>query len=72
MRAIFDIVKKNYLVDASMPFEEWLSHYTGAISCCDWWRLLTGLLYVSTALRLLRRHYANFFDTVLMTTETIN
>jgi hypothetical protein len=39
-----------------MIFEAWLVHNAGAISCCK--RLLTGLLYESTAVRLLRRHYA--------------
>jgi hypothetical protein len=47
----------------TITFEAWMSHNAGAISCCR--QLLTGLLYVSTALRLLRRHYAgNFFDFV--------
>jgi hypothetical protein len=49
----------HYLNDALMPFDAWLLHNTTAISCCR--RLLTGLLYVSTALRLLRRHYAGDF-----------
>jgi hypothetical protein len=60
MRAIFQDCVDAYPNDALMPFAAWLLHITGAISCCR--RLLTGLMYVPTALRLLRRHYAGDFS----------
>jgi hypothetical protein len=44
-----------------MMIEAWLSHNAGAISCCKRLQQLTGLLYESTVLRLLRRHYAGSF-----------
>jgi hypothetical protein len=59
MRTISDIVY-DYPNDALMSFEAWLLHITGAISCCR--RLVTGLMYVPTALRLLGRHYAGDFS----------
>jgi hypothetical protein len=45
-----------YLIDSTIRFEKLLSHASRAGSCCL--LLLTALLYVPEAARLLRRHYA--------------
>jgi hypothetical protein len=48
-----------YVNDCLMKNEALLSHNTGPGSCCL--LLLTALLYVLIAVRLLRRHYAGIF-----------